>query len=147
MTCLGCLLFLHSVHTIHLAALRGLFLRRCCSVRGLRAPCLRRCSVRALRSAQLVGWGQGGSRGFAAREIDGDIFRVPPRPQGTWCKILQGFLITDADTITGFHFVFLFFISSNPQRMGSETSHLLFLFKSVLHSKFLTTHRLTLYFK
>ncbi len=80
MTCLGCLLFLHGVHTIHLAALIGLFLRRCCSVRVFRAPCLRRCSVRALRSPQLVGW-QGGSRGFAAREIDGDIFMVSPRPQ------------------------------------------------------------------
>ncbi len=137
MTCLGCILFLHGAL---LGLLISLFLLRWCSVRVLRAPSLRWCSVRALRSPQLVGW-QGGSRGFAAREMDGDMFRVPPRPQGTWCKILQGFLITNADTITGFHFVSLFFISSNPQRMGSETSDLLFLFKKGLLLKVLITHR------
>jgi hypothetical protein len=110
MTCLGCLLFLHGAL---LGLLICLFLLRCCSVRRLRAPCLRRCSVRALRSPQLVGW-QGGFRGFAAREMDGDIFSVSPRPHGTWCKIVQGFLITNANTITRFHFAILFLFQVIP---------------------------------
>jgi hypothetical protein len=135
MTCLGCLFVLHGVYTIHLAALLGplicLFLRRRCSVRGLRAPCLRRCSVRALRSPQLVGW-RGGFRGFAAREMDGDIFSVSPRPHGTWCKF-TGFPHHEREHNNGvsFRFPFLFQVIPNAWAL----KHWLLFFASKRSSK------------
>jgi hypothetical protein len=135
MTCLGRLLFLHGVYTIHLAALRGLFLRRCCSVRGLRAPCLRRCSVRALRSSQLVGW-QGGSRGFAARENGWRYFQGVTQTTRDMVQDRTGFPHHDREHNNRVSFRFPFFIVIPNVNIGP-----FFLFKSF------NTHRIRYNFK